>query len=529
MKRIAIFLVVLCMLLGVGCNDAQNNHSSSDVAVETPDAATQPAKSINLLYSYSDSFNPYTAKTAANREIAELLYDSLVKTNNKFEPQFILAQSCELVDKTCTVKLHDAHFTDGSAVTADDVVYSYNLAKGSARYSYNFYEIADVSAVDLKTVVFKLTQNDEYFVNLLDFPILKSGTAGNFDSDGKEIYPTGCGRYILSDDGMTLELNQNYYGKKGNVKTIKLVNSPDSISTAHYVEIGATDMYYTDGVDIVRMSGKKAQVNLNRLVYIGINGSYGSLQTKEMRYAISSALDRESICQTAYYNNAMSANGFFNPLFEPTQALQTIESKPNSKITVENLSKIGYNNLNASGFYANSSGNNPSFTLLVNSENDSRVAAAKAIAQQCQTAGIQINVVECTYAQYVERLSSGAFQLYLGEVQLLDNMDLTQLVTKGGSAAYGVDDVPNADQTVAAEGEVTQGTAVNSVSACKAILDSYHAGQCGIGDVAGTLLTEMPQIPVCYLNGVLFYNADIKGGVDASSSDIYLGFENYEF
>ena len=130
------------------------------------------------------------------------------------------------------------------------------------------------------------------------------------------------------------------------------------------------------------MSGKKTEVNLNRLIYIGINSSYGSLQSKEMRYAISSALDRNAICQTAYYNNAIAAKGFFNPYFEATAAVQTIESKPNSKITVENLSKIGYNNMNSSGYYANSSGNNPVFTLLVNSENSSRVIAANLIAQQ---------------------------------------------------------------------------------------------------------------------------------------------------
>ena len=61
------------------------------------------------------------------------------------------------------------------------------------------------------------------------------------------------------------------------------------------------------------------------------------------------------------------------------------------------------------------------------------------------------------------------------------------------------------------------------------ILESYHTGQCGISDIAGTLLTEMPQIPICYLKGVLFYDSAIKGGVMASSSDIYLNFENYEF
>ena len=513
-----------------GCRQNPSESSSAENVAVAPSISADE-KTISLLYSHSDSFNPYTAKTAANREISSLLYDSLIKTDNNFEPIFVLALSAETVDKECTVKLRDAVFTDGSAVTADDVIYSYNTAKATARYTHNFYEVVSVTAADSKTVVFKLSQNDPYFINLLNFPIIKSGTSGVTDADGKEVAPVGCGRYYIAEDGMSFKRNQSYYGKKGSIQTVKLINSPDAASTSHYVEVGATAIYYTQGDNIVRMSGKKTEVNLNRFIYIGINSNYGSLQTKEMRYAISSALDRDAICQTAYYNNAVSATGFFNPTFKATQSLQTIENKPNSKITVENLSKIGYNNMNSNGFYANSSGNNPVFTLLVNSENSSRVTAASLIAAQCKTAGIQINVVECSYEQYVERLASGNFQLYLGEIQILDNMDFSQLVITGGSAAYGVSVQNEDDNTDVQNVENSDQSQITEpqVSPCEQILAAYHSGKCGISDVAGTLLTEMPQIPVCYLNGVLFYDSAIKGGVEASGSDVYLSFENYEF
>ncbi|MBQ8740826.1 MAG: ABC transporter substrate-binding protein [Clostridia bacterium] len=527
MKKIVSIFIAVCMLLSfAGCRNIGDLSSNSEFTELSP-SQSNAKKTVSLLYSYSDSFNPYTATTSANREISSLLYDSLIKTDNNFEPIYVLAQTAETVDKTCTVKLRDATFTDGSTVTADDVVYAYNTAKASARYTHNFYEVVSVSAADSKTVVFKLSQNDPYFTNLLDFPIIKSGTSGAMDADGKEISPIGCGRYYIAEDGLSFKLNENYYGKKGSIEVINLINSPDAASTTHYVEVGATAVYYTEGDNIVRMSGKKIEVNLNRLIYIGVNDSYGSLQSKEMRYAISSALDREAICNTAYYNNAVSATGFFNPYFKATQALQTIESQPNYKITVENLSKIGYNNMNSNGYYANSSGNNPVFTLLVNSENSSRVAAAKAIAAQCKAAGIQINVIECSYEQYVERLTNGNFQLYLGEIQVLDNMDFTNLVVSGGSAAYGVGlhkkDADTSTDADAAENKDPQ------KSSCEQILAAYHSGACGISDVAATLLTEMPQIPVCYLNGVLFYDSAIIGGVEVSSSDVYLSFENYEF
>ena len=526
LKKIMSVVSALCLLLVcVGCNNAQTT-SSGEAIAENQTVSDIQAKEISLLYSYSDNFGPYTATTQLNRKLSTLLYDSLIKTDKSFNAAMSLAESYVYENNTCTVTIKSAAFTDGSAVTADDVIYSYNLAKSHTEYSYNFYEVVSVTAQNKSTVVFKLSQNDEYFINLLDFPIVKNGTSGVTTPDGKEVPPIGSGRYYFDEEKTSLLLNENYHGKKGQIKAIRLINSPDAASTSHYVEIGATQIYYNDDNNIVRMSGKKTDVNLNRFVYIGVNSSYGSLQTKEMRYAISSALNRKAICQSAYYNNATAASGFFNPYFEPTKAVQTIIDTPNPKITVENLEKIGYNSMNANGFYANGSGNNPSFSLLVNSENASRVAAARLIAEQCAAAGIEIKVVECSYAQYLERLSSNSFQLYLGEILLPANMDFSPLAVSGGAVAYGVGLEPA--EVPEPQGE-EQAEPQEKKSSCQAILEAYHSGECGISDVASTLLTEMPQIPVCYRSGVLFYDSQITGGVQSSSSDIYLSIENYEF
>ena len=384
MKRIICIFLAASLVFGLcSCKQPQENSSAY---TESEQISAQNANEINLLCSYSDSFSPYTALTDANRRIGLLLFDSLVKVDNDFVAHYCLADSITAEDKVYTVKLKSARFTDGSTVTADDVVYSYNTAKESnTKYSSQLYEVSSVTAVNSKTVAFTLSVNDAYFENLLDFPIVKSGTAGVTDADGVEITPIGCGRYVLSEDKKSLAINADYYGKKGSVSEINLINAPDRDSVAHYVEVGATQFYYTSAEDgnIVRMSGKRTEVNLNRLIYIGINSAYGSLATKQMRYAISSALDRAAICRTAYFNNAVSATGFYNPSFSAAQPVQTIKEKPDTQITVENLAKIGYNNMNSEGYYANVSGNNPKFSLLVNAENASAQAAAAASATDC--------------------------------------------------------------------------------------------------------------------------------------------------
>lgn len=530
-KKLICALLCLLMLSLAGCRE--NNTESSSSALP-PVIQTAAKNSIELLFCYSDTFNPYTATTDINRTLCKLMFDPLIKLDNSFEPVYCLASSAQMSGNTCTVTLKNAVFSDGSAISASDVVYSYNLAKASTTaYASQLYEVSSAVARDNLTVVFNLTRNDPYFINLLDFPIIKSGSDKITDADGVIQPPIGSGRYIPSADRRTLIQNSKYHGSKGEITEIKLTDAPDADSVSHYVEVGTADLYYTDLADgnIVRMSGKKADINLNHLVFIGINDAYEPLSSKDIRYAISSALDRKAIVQSAFYNNALPATGFFSPAFEEVKSVQTLSETSNLEIALENLGRIGYNSKSAEGYMVNSSGKYPSFTLLVNKENHSRLLAANLIAKQLKAAGIDIRVIEKSYADYTAALSSGNFQLYLGEVKLLNNMDMSGLVIPGGSAAYGVGANAVADGTEAPADDTSAEEAEQTPTAlsCKDMIDGFYAGNKTVTDVAGTLLTEMPQIPVCYRLGLLFYSSDIENGVEASVSDIYFSIERYTF
>lgn len=521
----ALCLIMTAVLaLGVsGCRKS-SNVASSQISVSESSVGTEYANSMNLLYCASDSFNPYAASTEINRRLSRLVFDPLIKLNNNFEVVYCLALSAEVSQGLCTVTLRDAQFSDGSAVTASDVVYSYNLAKASSTvYASKLYEVTSVSAADAKTVVFRLTRNDPYFVNLIDFPILKSGSEKRVNSDSVSLPPIGCGRYYVAESMNMLLQNTSHYGSKGSITQINLINAPDAESVSHYAEIGAANMYYSDISDgnIQRMSGKKATVNLNNLVYIGMNDAYGDLSNLYLRYAISSAINRRQICSDAYYNNAVAATGFFNPDFKAVSSVQNIQTEADSEITVENLEKIGYNSLNSNGVRINSAGNALKFTLLVNSENRMRVAAARTVASQLSNYGISVTVVEKSYPDYITSLASGDFQLYIGEVMITDNMDFGSIAVPGGSAAYGVGTAP-----APAEGEtVPEDTVSPSVTA--GVIEGFYAGTNTVTDVAVVLQTQMPVIPLCYRTGVLFYSENIENVKNSSASDIYFSIDSY--
>ena len=525
MKKVIAWLMVLVLLFSFGGCSKNEVLDSKPQQTESVKDNKKYRDTLTLIYSAADTFNPYDAKTETNRQLCKLLYEPLVKTDNNFKPHYSIASSVKTVKDVCTVILKNIKFSDGSRLTAKDVVYSYKLAKkSSTSYKNKLYGVDSVKAKDDNTVIFNLKKNDPYFENVLDFPIIKAKSEKRKDSDSVIFPPIGAGRYKVDESNVKLVLNKNYHGKQGNVKTINLINAPDSESISHYVEIGATDVYYSDVSDgtIFRMSGIKNNINLNNLVYIGINHKNKKLAVNELRQALSSGVNREAICKDAYYNNAYVATGFFNPLWEVTKSLQNIEKTSNSQITVENLEKIGYNDLDKDGIRRKSN-NTLRFSLLVNKENAMRVAAARLIASQLKEYGIGITVVETSYKEYKKRLKKGNFDLYLGEVKITENMDLSELVFSGGSAAYGIVSDKNEKTEEEPKKEETK-----EKFGCAQVIEGFYKGKNSISDIAVTLQSDMPFIPVCYRTGVLFYNEKIENVKIASMSDIYFSIESYK-
>lgn len=523
MKRILCLILSVALLLGLcGCSkvkEPQLSEGKEDLS------AAEPSKELSILYCSGDSLNPYLSKSALNRQLGALLYEPLVRVNDVFEAEYRLAESVTMDGNVCTVVLKSVSFTDGSSVTADDVVYSYQQAKASGEYAMDLYEVQSASAVDGRTVQFRLTRYDPYFVNLLEFPVIKAGSDQQTDIDGVVLPPVGCGRYVV--DGESLLKNEGYYGEKSRITKIKLINAPDEESISHYVEVGATDLYFTDLSDgnIVRMSGKRTDVNLNHLVYIGLNAASSGLSEAYLRYAISSALDRTELCKTAYFNNAVPANGFFHPEFSPAKSVQTIKKSADLQIAIENLSKVGYNNLDENGYRCNSAGKPLSLTLLVNSDNPSRLSAARMIAEQLKQVGIQLTLIERDYASYMAAISAGQFQLYLGEIRILKNMDLSQLTVPGGSAAYGVADVPQSTEPTE---PLPEGTPPEPKPATVGeVLGGFYSGNKTVADVASVLLTKMPVVPVLFRKGLLFYSEDLRTVASATPSDLYISMAQF--
>ncbi len=536
----AIFSIILS-----ACGGTKTSGSEKD---ET--TAAKSAHKFTLMYCYNDSFNPYAAKTKMNKELSLLMYDPLIKLDESFKPVNYLADSVTVEGNTCTVRLKSAAFSDGSAVTAADVAYSFGKAKESqTKYAARLASAVSCTAADSATVVFKSDKVDPYFANMLDFPIIKSGSDNLKDQNNLELPPIGCGRYIIDIANECLNANESHYITVPQIKKISLINTPDSEAMDHNLEIGAVSLYYSDLADgnVIRMSGKNSDVLLNNFVYLGINmDKKNILSNEKLRYAVSAAINRKKIVSEAYFGNARAANSPYNPAFEDAKRNQNAENSENLDVVLANLKEIGYNNKDSDGYYVDAGGKRLSISLLCNSDNKRRSDAAELIVSQLNKAGIAATLKSVSYEEYSALIAAKNFDMYIAETEIPQNMDFSAVVTKGGTLAFGfpADAQPQTTDAAAAGGGTSQtdnaaGQTDDAAAQADApavieeltgnALANFYTGNASLTDVIAAFNLEMPVIPVCYRTGYVVYSANITDGIKSTVSDIFFGFENCNY
>ena len=297
------------------------------------------------------------------------------------------------------------------------------------------------------------------------------------------------------------------------MKNIGLIDSPDDEADYHNIEIGAVDYYYSDLHDgsFPKMNGAKAEVNLNNLVFLGINFSARYLSNLSVRQAISTALDRTKIADEAFLTNATAAKGPFPSVFAAAKDYQSIPETADYTIAASNLKNADIIDKNESGKYIKNK-QLISFSILVNNDNSVRVAAAEMIAKQLNDFGFSVSVEKVAREVYDARITAKNFDLYLGEVRISNNMDLSDFVSLIETKGY----IPSTTETENAEKLVPIKTAVNG----------FYTGEYSLGDMINVFSSELPVIPVCHRKGLCMYNDNIKNPFYPSVSDLFYKLEN---
>ncbi len=538
-KRLLSIMLAFLFFLLSACGSSTSDNTSS----VTSEPTDEILKSISLLYNSSDSLDPYKAESKYNRDLSSLLFDPLVKLDEKLQPQNVLAKEITLNGKECTVTLKSVYFTDGSLVTADDVVFSLKKALESQYtvYKKQLSTVNTYAADGTDKVIITLSKADPYFANLLDFPIMKKDSDTRQDENKIELPPIGSGRYVFDTKEKALNVNTAYFDGVPNIKLIKLVNAPDWEVTKYNLEANNIDVFYTDLSDgvVPPMSGTVQNVPLNNLVYLGVNLNKRHVSKYQVRYAIANALDRSGICNDAYYNFAKPAKGFFDSVWEDAGNLQSLPEKPDLENVVANLEEIGYNSKDAEGFFTDSDGKTITFKLIVSDTNEQRIKCAKLITEQLNELGFKTELSVLDWNKYKEALTYGNFDFYLAEVKINNNMDVSELITSNGSLSYGIpnhavtpetsapsDTENKTDESNGSDEEIKTEFTGSSVPLIDSAVKSFYNGKLSLFDIINAFNAEMPIIPICHRNGLTVYNTEINVTSMSTVSDTYFGITN---
>ncbi len=179
-----------------------------------------------------DSLNPHILKGRVPWQLRFLAYESLMGRNwdEPFTLYGLLAESVEVPDDRSWVEFTlrpEAHFSDGSPVTVEDVLWSYETlgTVGHPRYHGSWAKVANAEAVGDRSVRFTFnTENDELALIMGLRPILQKAQweDRDFTESGIAIIPISTAPYIITDFEagrfVSLTRDPNYWGNDLNFR-----------------------------------------------------------------------------------------------------------------------------------------------------------------------------------------------------------------------------------------------------------------------------------------------------------------------
>lgn len=204
-----------------------------------------------------------------------------------------------------------AHFHDGSPVTADDVVASFNFLKTSRRVLLNIFSwVKNIQVINKNEIIVTLSKPIPEFLKVLSSPnyaifkktfLIKAKAHPELWN-----YPMGCGGYYVVKNTNTL-------------MTIKPLN-PDSLTVNFYLLASnqiSPDMISHYNIINIHIAGKShtppgfRKINIfdPRQIYLGINSNLKPWQNRRNRCALLAKVKR-NIIKRGYGDNARPANDF---------------------------------------------------------------------------------------------------------------------------------------------------------------------------------------------------------------------------
>lgn len=544
-RRISALTIALSLLLSLTACGGQGDSSQGSASDAAPAASDQSsggasaAQSFSLGYYKGEGLHPYTSSNTTNQNLMGLIYEPLFAIDPTFATEPCLAKSCTIqvtsasgseeekdtegdatetgtegdeTDQkdaskeekkkeqprskiagktTCTIQLRDdVTFSDGTSLSAEDVVYSLEQAqrKGSI-YRERLSDVTSITASGSTTVVIEINAADAAFDALLDIPIISRSGGSN---------PIGTGPYVLNTKkgkAESLTRNTNWW-QEGTLPadTITLYAADDSDMMIFGFGSGSISMVNTDltGTNALSYTGDYNVVDYpaTSMLYVGCNTHSGPCQNQSFRQALYYVFDRDTLATKMLSGHA-----------EPT----VLPVSPKSKLYDEKLAETyAWSEKTAKKKLADGHYYNQTLKLIVNKESAFKTAFAEEMKKELEAIGIKVQVEALAWDEFADALDERSFDLYLGEVKLKSNFDLTAVIGSNGNLNYG------GYQDKDLEKLLTKFQTADKASRAAAAKNLYKA----VADAAAT-------IPLCFKNHSVLTHWSANASITPTQQNLF--------
>ncbi|BDH76362.1 ABC transporter substrate-binding protein [Actinomyces naeslundii] len=242
----------------------------------------------------------------------------------------------------------DAKFTDGSAVTADDVVFSFTRVLDPANkslYSQFLPFIDKVEAKDASTVTIKLKYAFSLVAERLSVVKIVPKAVVEADAKKFDMNPTGSGPYKMTDNGaasqkVVFERNDSYNGPRPALaKSMTWQVLPDDTTRTNAVSSGSVQAI--DAVPAANLSTLKdpvkvaAQQGFGLLFAMFNNTTFSNVKARQ---AVLYALDYAKICDTSMAGLATPATCFVqegHPAYKKAKVVYSMDAAKAKSLLAE--------------------------------------------------------------------------------------------------------------------------------------------------------------------------------------------------
>jgi peptide/nickel transport system substrate-binding protein len=496
MKKILVVSLFIIMLLGIAAIGASKIESAEPQKGGSLVIWTWPEPlNLNPMYHKSD--------ISMNRVVSNI-FEPLLEwdlENRKSIP--CLATEWQQKDpKTWIFKLRKGvQFQKGfGEMTAEDVAFTANyIIQKNTPTKFLFDYVKEAVVIDKYTVQYNLERPHAPF--LLSAASVVGGMIvckKAFEKKGPEVFnrdPVGTGPYEFGEwiagDRIVLRKFEGYWDKgKPHIEKLVFKVVPESYTAETMFRAGEIDFLPQPEFKDIEKLKKLAQVEVQSIGaanwdYITFDCKKTPFNKKEIRQAISYAIDRQAIVDSVYYGWAVPTD---NPLpsgfLGAGPDLQRYPKRADLTKAKELLTKAGYPN----GFT----------TTVITSSKENLRKSTQIAAEQLKKVGIICKIEQLDMATYVKRTSRASdFEMELEDIGIMspDPDSCFWWFHHTGTTRMHGHENPVTDKLLE-EGRAEQDPAKRA--------KIYH-------DVNKQILEESPYVYIAHVAKVNLFNKALKG------------------